>query len=177
MYIKNIIIIYDYCPHLLTQNKQTKMKIMRMLALRNVAKSEVYLQEYKLSPTRDLVLLKRIISTMLEKKKRWTNVTSPWRRIVWKGVGSTVVMGLFEVNYMYDPLFTKKKKTQRTKSAYEMKEVGSCSPNSEALEDCALLIDVGFIGQKLTWYKPTTMGLEQLLPNGSDFFFISIVTW
>nr|POF15951.1 hypothetical protein CFP56_42775 [Quercus suber] len=39
------------------------------------------------------------------------------------------------------------------------------SPNSEALEDCALLIDVGYIGQKLTCYKPTTMGLEQLLPN------------
>ena len=70
MYIKKIIIIYEYCPHLLTQNKQTKMKIMRMLALLNVAKSEVYLQEYKLSPTRDLVLLKRIISTMLEKKKK-----------------------------------------------------------------------------------------------------------
>ena len=77
MYIKKIIIIYEYCPHLLTQNKQTKMKIMRMLALLNVAKSEVYLQEYKLSPTRDSVLLKRIISTMLEKKKGWTNVTSP----------------------------------------------------------------------------------------------------
>ena len=74
------------------------------------------------------------------------------------------------------PIIHKKKKTQRTKSAYEMKEVGSCSPNSEALEDCALVIDVGFIGQKLTCYKPTTMGLEQLLPNGSDFFFISIVT-
>ena len=82
-----------------------------------------------------------------------------------------VVMGLFEVNYMHDPLFKKKKKTQRTKSAYEMKEVGSCSPNSEALEDCALLIDVGFIGQKLTCYKPTTVGLKQLLTYGSDFFF------
>ena len=45
-----------------------------------------------------------------------------------------------------------------------MKEVGSISPNSETLEDCALLIDVGFIGQKLTCYKPITMGLEQLLP-------------
>ena len=65
----------------------------------------------------------------------------------------------------------KKRTTQWTKSAYEMKEVGSCSPNSEALEDYALLIDVGFIGQKLTRYKPTTMGLEQLLPYGSDFFF------
>ena len=79
------------------------------------------------------------------------------------------------------PIIHKKKKkkrtTQWTKSAYEMKEVGSCSPNSEALEDCALVIDVGFIGQKLTSYKPATMGLEQLLPYGSDFFFlISIVT-
>ena len=71
--------------------------------------------------------------------------------------------------------YSQKKKKKRTapwtKSAYEMKEVGSCSPNSEALEDYALLIDVGFIGQKLTRYKPTTMGLEQLLPYGSDFFF------
>ena len=72
----------------------------------------------------------------------------------------------------YSPKKKKKRKTQWTKSAYEMKEVGSCSPNSEALEDYALLIDVGFIGQKLTRYKPTTMGLEQLLPYGSDFFFL-----
>lgn len=63
-----MIIIYGYCPSLMTQNNQTKMRIMRMLSLLNVAKSEVYLQEYKLSPTRDLVLLKWIISTMLEKK-------------------------------------------------------------------------------------------------------------
>ena len=53
-----MIIIYEYCPRLITQNNQTKMRIMRMLSLLNVAKSEVYLQEYKLSPTRDLVLLK-----------------------------------------------------------------------------------------------------------------------
>ena len=52
MYIKKIIIIYECCPHLITQNKQTKMRIMRMLALLNVAKSEEYQQEYKLSPTR-----------------------------------------------------------------------------------------------------------------------------
>ena len=58
MYIKKIIIIYKYFPSLITQNKQTKMRIMRMLALLNVAKSEVYPQEYKLSLTRDLVLLK-----------------------------------------------------------------------------------------------------------------------
>ena len=58
MYIKKIIIICEYCPRLITQNKQTKMRIMRMLALLNVAKSEVYLQEYKLSLTRDLVLSK-----------------------------------------------------------------------------------------------------------------------
>ena len=67
MYIKKIIIICEYCPRLITQNKQTKMRIMRMLALLNVAKSEVYLQEYKLSLARDLVLSKWIISTMLEK--------------------------------------------------------------------------------------------------------------
>ena len=30
-----------------------------------------------------------------------------------------------------------------------MKEVGSCSPNSEALEDCALLIDVGYRWSKI----------------------------
>ena len=53
-----MIIIHEYCPLLITQNNQTKMRIMRMLALLNVAKFEVYLQEYKLSPTRDLVLLK-----------------------------------------------------------------------------------------------------------------------
>ena len=90
-----------------------------------------------------------------------------------------VVMGLLRGQLHAPPIIHKKKKkrtTQWTKSAYEMKEVGSCSPNSEALEDYALLIDVGFIGQKLTRYKPTTMGLEQLLPNGSDSFFISIVT-
>ena len=114
MYIKNIIIIYDYCPHLLTQNKQTKMKIMRMLALRNVAKSEVYLQEYKLSPTRDLVLLKRIISTMLEKKKKKGGLMLQAHEGELCGreldPQCLVVMGLFEVNYMYDPLFTKKKK-------------------------------------------------------------------
>ena len=63
-----MIIIYEYCPRLITQYNQTKMRIMRMLALLNVAKSEVYLQEYKLIPTRDLVLLKWVISTMLEKK-------------------------------------------------------------------------------------------------------------
>ena len=51
MYIKKIIIIYECYPHLITQNKQTKMRIMRMLALLNVAKSEEYQQEYELSPT------------------------------------------------------------------------------------------------------------------------------
>ena len=56
-------------------------------------------------------------------------------------------------------------------NSYEMKEVGSCSPNSEALEDSALLIDVVFIGQKLTCYNPTTVGLKQLLSYGSDIFF------
>ena len=76
------------------------------------------------------------------------------------------------------PIIHKKKKTQRTKSAYEMKEVGSCSPNSEALEDYALLIDVGFIGQKLTSYKPATRGWSSYYRMGVTFFFflISIVT-
>ena len=93
MYIKKIIIIYECYPHLITQNKQTKMRIMRMLALLNVAKSEVYQQEYKLSLTWDLVLLMWIISTMLRKKKWCANVMSPWRRIVWKGVGPTSFSG------------------------------------------------------------------------------------
>ena len=163
MYIKKIIIICEYCPRLITQNKQTKMRIMRMLALLNVAKSEVYLQEYKLSLARDLVLSKWIISTMLEKSN------GPFSR-------STTCTTHYSQKEK-----RKKEQPNGPKVHMKWKEVGSCSPNSEALEDCALLIDVGFVGQKLTCYKPTKMGLEQLLPYGSDcfffFFFISIVTW
>ena len=163
MYIKKIIIICEYCPRLITQNKQTKMRIMRMLALLNVAKSEVYLQEYKLSLARDLVLSKWIISTMLEKSN------GPFSR-------STICTTHYSQKEK-----RKKEQPNGPKVHMKWKEVGSCSPNSEALEDCALLIDVGFVGQKLTCYKPTKMGLEQLLPYGSDcfffFFFISIVTW
>ena len=153
MYIKKIIIICEYCPHLITQNKQTKMRIMRMLALLNVAKSEVYLQEYKLSLTRDLVLSKWIISTMLEKSN------GPFSR-------STTC-----TTHYSQKKKRKKEQPNGPKVHMKWKEVGSCSPNSEALEDCALLIDVGFVGQKLTCYKPTKMGLEQLLPYGSDCFF------
>ena len=162
MYIKKIIIICEYCPRLITQNKQTKMRIMRMLAPLNVAKSEVYLQEYKLSLARDLVLSKWIISTMLEKSN------GPFTR-------STTCTTHYSQKEK-----RKKEQPNGPKVHMKWKEVGSCSPNSEALEDCALLIDVGFVGQKLTCYKPTKMGLEQLLPYGSDcffFFFISIVTW
>ena len=54
----------------------------------------------------------------------------------------------------------KKRTAQWTKSAYEMKEVGSCSPNSEALEDSALLIDVGFIGQFLGQNGPLALIFE-----------------
>ena len=75
-----------------------------------------------------------------------------------------VVMGFFRSHLQARPIIHKERKTQWAKSAQEMKEVGSSSPNSETLEDCALLIDAGFIGQKLTCYKPITMGLEQLLP-------------
>ena len=154
MYIKKIIIICEYCPRLTTQNKQTKMRIMRMLALLNVAKSEVYLQEYKLSLARDLVLSKWIISTMLEKSN------GPFSR-------STTCTTHYSQKEK-----RKKEQPNGPKVHMKWKGVGSCSPNSEALEDCVLLIDVGFIGQKLTCYKPTKMGLEQLLPYGSDCFFI-----
>ena len=112
MYIKKIIIIYEYCPRLITQNKQTKMGIMRMLALLNVAKSEVYLQEYKLSLTRDLVLLKWIISTMLEKKMvdlcykpmKENHVEGSWIH------SALVVMGLFRGQLHARPIIHQKKK-------------------------------------------------------------------
>ena len=154
MYIKKIIIICEYCPRLITQNKQTKMRIMRMLALLNVAKSEGYLQEYKLSLTRDLVLLKWIISTMLEKKMvdlcyklmKEKCVEGSWIH------SALVAMGLFWGQLHARSIIHQKKKEQPNGPKVHMKwkVVGSCSPNSEALEDCALVIDVGFIGQKLT---------------------------
>ena len=95
-----------------------------MLALLNVAKSEVYLQEYKLSLTRDLVLLKWIISTMLEKKMvdlcykpmKEKCVEGSWIHSV------LVAMGLFRGQLHARPIIHQKKRTtQWTKSAYEMK--------------------------------------------------------
>ena len=91
------------------------MRIMRMLALLNVAKSEVYLEEYKLSLTSDLVLLKWIISTMLEKKMvdlcykpmKENHVEGTWIH------SAFVVMGLFWGQLHARPIIHKKKKKKK----------------------------------------------------------------
>ena len=184
MYIKNLIIIYKYCPLLITQNKQTKMRIMRMLALLNVAKSEVYLQEYKLSLTRDLVLLKWIISTMLEKKM----VDLCYKLMKEKCVerswihSAIVAMGLFRGQLHARPIIHQKKKrtTQWTKSAYEMKSSWVVQPKFRSFGGLCTAYRCGIPLVK-NWHATSLQkwGWSSYYRMGVTFFFflISIVTW
>ena len=75
---------------------------------------------------------------------------------------------------MHDPLFTTKKKkrtTQWTKSAYEMKSSWVVQPKFRSSGGLCTAHRCGIHWSKIDILQACNKGLEQLPPYGSDFFF------